>query len=214
MKWNLLLALAAIWLPLSSGGSAAATGETELPRVQCTPSLDGLVEAGDKLEIVIEPFTKPLPAEGKVVKVSLLVDGKKAGGSCAPGSAKVQPYFAQCDQEGRVWYTKKTNRSHIKKMGLCLAKHFPHLSQQDVNHVATCESGWSQNSDNGTYRGVFQLGDKEFKSFAHQGPAWMHDEFKRNGWFSPDNIFNASANILAALAHASRYSWKTWECAP
>jgi len=163
-----------------------------------------------------QSWSKKTPPIGKRITINLLYDGKRADGNCGHATAKVVPYFAKCKAVSLKWYRNSTNRTLIRRMGKCLSGQ-PGISKPwgEVDHVATCESHWSQYSGRShSYHGVFQLGDAEYRAFSHQGPKWMNIEFNRNGWYVPNGVWIARANIQAALAHAHRYGWGAWSCAP
>lgn len=60
--------------------------------------------------------------------------------------------------------------------------------------IAKCESGFKPSARNGQYKGVFQMGTREFATYGHGDP------------------YDARANIAAAYAYWKRSGWKPWEC--
>lgn len=60
--------------------------------------------------------------------------------------------------------------------------------------IARCESGFNPSARNGQYKGIFQMGSREFATYGKGDP------------------FNAIDNIEAAFRYWQRSGWGPWEC--
>jgi len=81
------------------------------------------------------------------------------------------------------------------------------VSEAAALDVARCESGLSPRASNGSYRGVYQIGDvwsSWWRSF---------DGIRRRFGLRP-SVWNARSNVAVAIARA-RGGWSPWSgCAP
>jgi hypothetical protein len=147
--------------------------------------------------------------------LALLVVGLAASTASAAVTRSVgsEPrLITACHQP--YWRDQGAHVGHTKKMVRCLSKqHGIRVSTAEAMHVASCESGfYDKAGKDHSYHGIYQEGDNEFRAWSHQGPHWMNREFNVNGWRRPKAIWDARANTLAAMAHASRYGWGAWSC--
>src|SRR5581483_7423379 len=80
---------------------------------------------------------------------------------------------------------------------------------QTALRIAGCESSfyWHAISPTGAYRGIFQLGDSEYHGWPK--PYWWHRWW--DGVHFPP-VFNARANVLAAVYYAHLNGWGPWSC--
>lgn len=60
--------------------------------------------------------------------------------------------------------------------------------------VARCESGFNPSARNGQYRGVFQMGAREWATYGR------------------GSAFDAAANIAAARRYWDLAGWRPWQC--
>jgi hypothetical protein len=73
------------------------------------------------------------------------------------------------------------------------------VSESDMNHVASCESGHDPTAVNGQYRSVFQ-----------EGPMFERGPYGRAGF----SVWDPIANALTAAETVSREGWSQWQCKP
>jgi hypothetical protein len=71
-----------------------------------------------------------------------------------------------------------------------------HLHRQALN-VGWCESRGKANARNGQYRGIFQMGRREWATYGRGG-----------------NPFNSHHNAAAAYRYYKVAGWRPWECRP
>jgi hypothetical protein len=118
-------------------------------------------------------------------------------------ATRLGPNGSPCGDGGRQGQNRRMIRCLSHQPGI-------QVSTAVALKVADCESGFYAKADGGSYHGLFQLGVQEFRTFSHQGPRWVDQEFREHdAW----GIYNPRANALAALAHAHDQGWGAWSCA-
>lgn len=63
-----------------------------------------------------------------------------------------------------------------------------------LKRIASCESGYRAKAQNGRFKGIFQMGDREFNKFGEGSP------------------FNVHENIKAAIRYYQVSGTKPWSC--
>jgi hypothetical protein len=82
-------------------------------------------------------------------------------------------------------------------MEAAIRAHWPAKLHRQAMNVAWCESRGRASARNGQYKGVFQMGRREWSTFGRGG-----------------NPYNASHNSAAAYRYYKQSGWRPWECRP
>jgi len=104
--------------------------------------------------------------------------------------------------DGRYGYTS----GEVAKVVRCAADRLG-VSSDAALAVAECESHLYPRARNGSYRGVYQIGDV-------WGSWWRSFPFVRRAFDLGPSVWNARSNVVVAIARA-RGGWSPWAgCSP